>query len=101
MKNYKDYEKKLIGDSDIAALITVGCGENGLKTGMIHFGEDGNYLAYIVDQDAEIAEHYKKIDSFTHWLKIYDDWGLTLYVCGKEINVYRAGEMGCIIQVIK
>ena len=101
MKSYKDYEKEFIGASDIAALITVGCDENGLKTGTIHFGTDGSYRAYIVDQDAEIANHYKKIDSFTHWLKIYDDEGLTIDVRGKEINIYRAAEMGCIIQVIK
>lgn len=101
MKNYKNYEKKVIGSSDIATLVAVGCYENGLKTGMIHFGSDGVYNAYIVDQDAEIAEHYKKVDSFTDWLKIYDDEGLAFDVYGKEINIYRAAEMGCIIQVIK
>lgn len=101
MKNYKDYEKKFIGASDIATLVAVGCCENGLKTGMIHFGSDGSYSAYIVDQDAEIAEHYKKVDSFTDWLKIYDDESMVFYVHGKEINIYRAAEMGCIIQAIK
>ena len=101
MNNYKKYEKEVIGSSDIATLIAVGCYENGLKTGMIHFGSDGVYSAYIVDQDAEIAEHYKKVDSFTDWLKIYDDEGLAFDVYGKEINIYRAAEMGCIIQVIK
>ena len=68
---------------------------------MIHFGSDGVYSAYIVDQEAEIGEHYKKVYSFTDWLKIYDDEGLAFDVCGKEINIYRAAEMGCIIQVIK
>lgn len=32
MKSYKEYEKKFIGASDIAALMLVGCDENGLKT---------------------------------------------------------------------
>ena len=101
MKNYKDYEKKIIGASNIATLVAVGCCGNGLNTGMIQFGSDGVYSAYIVDQDAEIGEHYKKVYSFTDWLKIYDDEGLAFDVCGKEINIYRAAEMGCIIQVIK
>lgn len=101
MKNYKDYEKKFIGASDIAALILVGCGESGLKTSHLDFGTDGRYSAYIVDQDAQIAEHYKKVDSFTSWLKIYDDEELTFAAYGKEIDIYRAAEMGCIIKVIK
>lgn len=37
MKNYKEYEKRFIGASDIAALILVGCDENGLKTSTLDF----------------------------------------------------------------
>lgn len=61
MKNYKEYEKRFIGSSDIAALILVGCDENGLKTSTLDFGEDGSYMAYVVDEDAEIGAHYKKL----------------------------------------
>lgn len=100
MKNYKEYEEKFIGGSDIAALILVGCDENGLKTSHLNFGEDGSYRAYIVDENAEIGAHYKKVADFKYWFKIYDDHGLTYRVNAKEINIYRAGDFGCIIQVI-
>lgn len=100
MKNYKEYEKRFIGSSDIAALILVGCDENGLKTSTLDFGEDGSYMAYVVDEDAEIGAHYKKVADFKHWLKIYDDDELTYQVNAQEINIYRAGDFGCIIQTI-
>lgn len=103
MKTYKDFEKKYIGGSDIAALILVGCrGEEGVKTEQLHFDEDGNYSAYIVtESDVEIGSHYTKVATYNHWLKIYDDDGLTYRVDAKEINIYRAGEFGCIIQIIQ
>ena len=94
MKNYKEYEKRFIGASDIAALILVGCDENGLKTSTLDFGEDGSYMAYVVDEDAEIGAHYKKVADFKHWLKIYDDDELTYRVNAQEINIYRAGDFG-------
>lgn len=100
MKNYKEYEKRFIGASDIAALILVGCDENGLKTSTLDFGEDGSYMAYVVDEDAELGAHYKKVADFKHWLKIYDDDELTYRVNAQEINIYRAGDFGCIIQTI-
>lgn len=103
MKTYKDFEQKYIGDSDIATLILVGNrNEEGLKTELLRFGEDGYYKAYIVTEiDVEIGSHYKKVATFNHWLKIYDDDELTYRVNAKEINIYRAGLLGCIIQIIQ
>ena len=103
MKTYKDFEQRYIGGSNIAALILVGCrGEEGLKTEQLHFGEDGSYKAYIVTEtDVEIGSHYNKVATFNHWLKIYDDDELTYRINAKEINIYRAGEFGCIIQIIQ
>lgn len=100
MKNYKEYDERPIGASDVAALILVGCDKSGLKTGILNFGEDGYYNAYIVDEDAEIGEHYQKVANFESWLKIYDDDDLTYRVNARKINIYRAGDFGCIIQVI-
>ena len=101
MKAYKDYETKIIGESDIATLILVGVEkENGLKLSTLNFGEDGVYKAYIVDENAIIGNHYTKIDTFNHWVRIYDDFGLTYKIQAEEINVYRAGDFGCIIQTI-
>lgn len=92
--------EKVYRASDIAALILVGCDENGLKTSTLDFGEDGSYMAYVVDEDAEIGAHYKKVADFKHWLKIYDDDELIYRVNAQGINIYRAGDFGCIIQTI-
>ena len=96
MKSYKSYEKKTLGSSDIASLIF----RTWDKVGLIEFGGDGEYSAYIVDEDAEIGEHYQKVVSATHWLDLYDDNARTMRFSGAEINVFRAGCFGIIIQVI-
>lgn len=101
MRSYKEFDKVRIGCSDIATLILVGCEENGIKTEQLHFGEDGSYEAYVIEGDADIGEHYRKVAAFSHWMKIYDDEVKTFDVIAKEVNVYRAGEFGCIIQVIR
>lgn len=101
MKSYKEYEKKYIGMSDIANLILAGFSDNGLKLAVLHFGMDNDYYAYIVDADAEIGEHYTKVAEFKSWLRIYDDSFLTQEFNANKISVYRAGEMGCIIQLFK
>lgn len=97
MKSYKEYEKRNIGASDIASLIL----SSPEKVEYINFGEDGLYSAYIVDEKAEIGSHYKKVFECEYWLKIYDDFDLTLSLHGSKINVYRAGNFGCIIQIFK
>lgn len=101
MKNYKDFEKQYIGSSDIASLILAGCNENGLSLKELHFGQDASYSAYIVEGEAEIGSHYHKVAEFESWLKIYDDDELVKSFRGKKITVYRAAEMGCIIQIIQ
>ena len=98
MKNYKDFKKIYIGDSDIACLVLVGCKPNeGATTQILNFNEDACYYAYYVDEPATIGEHYTKIASFTSWLKIYDDTELTFKEYG-NFTIYRAGSLGCIIQ---
>lgn len=102
---YKDFEKIYIGSSDIATLVLVGCGDDGVKVGQLNFGSDGSYYAYIVEcdnaEEIKIESHYTKVATFNHWLKIYDDDGKTFDGCGKEVNIYRAGQFGCIIQIIQ
>lgn len=103
MKTYKNFEKQYIGDSDVACLIASGCGDGGVKSEVIRFGGDNSYHAYIVrGKDVEIGSHYRLVASFRTWINIYDDQGLTftLHEYDSTINVYRAGEYGCIIQVI-
>lgn len=106
MKNYKlDYNREKIGVSDIACLIFVGMDKsderNPVKSTVIDFAGDGEYFAYIVDEECEIPEHYNKVAEFDSWLKIYDDEILTSRYYAKKINVYRAAGYGCIIQLIK
>ena len=96
MKNYKEFEKKVIGDSDIATLTV----RSALNLYNLSFGQDGLYSAYIVDETCIIPEHYKLVIECDYWLKIYDDEKLTFYDKGKKFKVYRAGEFGCIIQKI-
>lgn len=99
-RTYKNCEKQHIGDSDISTLVLVGCRGNEVVSETLHFGEDSSYSAYIVDEDVLIGEHYKKVATFSKWLKIYDDCGLAYTTAAKTINVYRAKEMGCIIQLV-
>lgn len=97
MKNYKDYDVEFIGNSDIASLTL----RAPMRAEILNFGEDNSYMAYIVDKDAEIGSHYKLEYTFDHWLKVYDDDGLVRTFTGDIIKVYSAGQMGCIIQIIK
>lgn len=100
--SYKTFEKVFIGASDGATLIMLGGDSaNGLKAEELHFGEDSTYQAYLVEgSDVVIGSHYRKVAEFADWLKIFDDDLLTLQVSAKNILVYRAKEMGCIIQLI-
>lgn len=103
MKSYKEFPQRCIGSSDIAALTLVGMKPDPLSlvAEFLHFGEDGSYSAYIIgEKDVEIGAHYEKVATFKSWMRIYDDSCLVARFCGSEINVYRAGEYGCIIQCI-
>lgn len=102
------HEKTYIGSSDIASLTIRTCGldefnETNAKTwGLfsLNFGADGSYYAYVVDDAAEIGAHYREVVRGRNWVRIYDDNGMTFYAHAREIVVYRAGEMGCIIQLL-
>lgn len=97
---YKDYKKQGIGYSDIASLIMEGVRDGELKLERLLFGGDNSYDAYIVDDEAEIPEHYSKVAEFDKWFRLYDDERRVMNVHADKINVYRAGEYGCIIQII-
>lgn len=101
MKNYKEYDIVSIGYSDISTLILAGLTQDGtLMTDALYFGEDGSYNAYLVDENAEIGEHYKLEKIFYHWVRFYDDEDMVREFKGDEIRIYRAGEFGCIVQQI-
>lgn len=103
MKTYKDFERMYIGSSDIASLVMVGYAKGkGVSSTMLKFGKDDSYSAYIVTgEDVTIGAHYQKVAEFKSWLKIYDDEELVRQFEAAKIIVYRAGLLGCIIQLIK
>lgn len=97
--NYKN-EMRSLGGSDYATLIMVGCrGDDGLVCEPLCFGADGEYKVYIVRDDS-VPSHYKIVSIFNHWLKIYDDDGRVFDMSGWEIRVYRAGDFGCVVQIL-
>lgn len=103
MRHYKEYEKRYIGSSDMASLIVAGPGADNEHEIVrpLNFGEDGEYSAYIVDDEAEIGEHYSLRLTLTNWIKIYDDQELVYAAKADQIEIYRAGECGCIIRLIR
>lgn len=96
MKNYKCFSKEYIGESDRAELTM--CDPDGAKVGL-HFGQDDAYMAYVVDGQAVIGSHYTLEATFKGGIKIYDDRGLAFEREAETVKVYRAGQMGCIIQL--
>ncbi len=98
MSNYKDFPKIFIGSSDYSTLVLAMPGRDSLIT-ELNFGEDGAYYAYLTPTMAEIGGHYNLVAKGAGWLKIYDDEGLVFYARAKTIDIYRAGEYGCIISL--
>lgn len=98
MRDHHEYEKKFIGESDYATLITFSPfgGARELK-----FDEDGAYRAYIVDGEAKIPQHYRCVSIGAKYMKFYDDTGLAYVAEGDTIKVFRAQKLGCIIQIEK
>lgn len=102
MRDYKENDA-FIGSSDIGAVICVGYQkDSGLTAQILNFCDDGRYTAHITEnfKPDEIPEHYQKRLSFNGWLRIYDDDGIAYQTKGQQIDIYRAGERGCLINVV-
>lgn len=99
MRSYKQYEKKHIGSSDSARLLLRPCSGDPAE---LRFVVDGSYMAYIVDEEAEIGSHYTMVREFSncHWLSIYDDAEKVITFNADHVRIYRSGDFGCIIQLI-
>ena len=104
MKSYKDGGIVNLGYSDIAQLtMVVFDGEDILRTA-IRFGQDGRYKAYLIGADCPIPDHYRLVEEYwtsgDGWVWIFDDDRKTFTETVREyIKVYRAGDLGCIIQI--
>jgi len=94
MKNYKDFSKICLGASDGAALSLISYSDD---KQYLFFGEDGTYKAYFVDKEIELPSHYKKVYEATDFVSILDDDNDKVVVYGSNIEIYRAGERGCLI----
>ena len=91
-----DFEKRLIGCSDIARIVYVSYD----KLGFIDYGGDGSYYARIITGECEMPERYELVASGEAWLKIYDDRGLRFFRYADSWEIYRAGNFGTIIKLI-
>ena len=108
VKNYKDTIISL-GGSDVACLICRGFLKNSdnseyeYKAELLNFGEDGEYDAYLVtDPEVEIPSYYTKRLQFQHGIDIFDDFQKVADLGDLNTigNIYRAGDFGCIIQIL-
>lgn len=95
MKNYKEFDEFYIGSSYMASLTARSCQD----VGCIDFGKKDEYYAHSCHGDVEIPSHCKKVFSGHDWLILYDDQGVSFRETryGECVDIYRAGEMECII----
>lgn len=100
MKNYKDFEKMYIGRSDSAYLTVAEYGiVDDITWHELKFGEDGDYSAYICWGDLDIGEHYKKVLELHKRITIVDDDIARFDAEAENIDIYRAGDFGCVIHL--
>ncbi len=101
-KKLEDFSQIPIGTSEYACIIFVGPGGRfGITAKTIHFGENGEYQCFLVDENHfEIDPTYKREVRFHHWLKVYDDKGLVREFNADDIIVYRTRNGERIIQLI-
>lgn len=100
------FNKYYIGGSDIAELTVYGYAAPNDNASWIHrplhYGGDGEYHAHIIRADGTpIPEHYRHRFTFYDRAVITEDSGDMVTIYGKQINFYRAGEMGTLIAVTK
>lgn len=107
MKSYKSCPRIYLGTSDIASLVMSGFDKSvGHRVDVLSFALDSSYSGYLaIDYSSsltQIPDHYHLKASYDHWLVIYDDDGKIFDFCsdGCHIDVYRAGDMGCLIHIL-
>lgn len=101
MRKHTDYPKEYIGSAENGDLIlygTTAAGELSFSSHCI-FG-CGMQEAFIVDEEAEISDDFRLIESFSGSVTIIDDDGQLKNYTAERLLVYRTGEEETIIQLI-
>lgn len=101
-KSYREFDKATIGESESATLLMCGPLQSGEASAVkLCFREDSLYSAYIVTGfDVDVGAHYSLVAVFKSWLRIYDDFGISFKAEADQIEVYRAGDFGCVIKLV-
>lgn len=95
-----NYIKVDLGFSDEACLVVESLKEDyNIKLDLLRFEEDGNYYAYLCDEKVDIPDFYELVFEGKHWIRIYDNEGLTFTFDGDDIKIYRAYNRGCMIVI--
>lgn len=97
--NYHDTPTLALGCSDIARLTLV----DARDAYSLRFCGDGSYRAHLlIGDDKSVPAHYRLVMEAKSWLKVFDDNVLIADLRTQHLNdtieVYRAGEMGCLIK---
>lgn len=95
MRDHHSYPMVSLGGSDIASLILRAPG----KLSDLFMGEDGEYSAYVVDEECLIPSRYTQAFECESWLRVYDDENMVKKFRGDVIRVFRCGAFGIIIQI--
>lgn len=98
--NHHTCNKTYIGSSDIASVYITGSKDGNTVINEIHFGGDDSYHAYMADETVIIPDYYRLVADVEGPATITDDYESFAIENKGPIRVYRAGEMGCIIQTV-
>lgn len=105
LKNHHDAPQIVMG-TDIAIIYFIGLTKDFTKPIIWSWftGEDGIFQAYICDEKYDIPDYYELVFE-CKGLKVIDDNNIEFNAMKDTehdyYKVYRAGERGCIIQLLK
>lgn len=93
---YKECHKDILGMTDIARIITLTEDE----VDEVHLSIDGLIKPYMANEYTDIPNHYSLVKEFKNEVTFLDDDVKILKIKADEINIYRCGDTGMIIESI-
>lgn len=94
-KTYWPYKRIPLGQSDVASLTLTGCSDGELTAHILPMGEDGDYCGYVLDHGDGVPKGFEHFQTFSNWLRIYDDARKTAGFHG-PVEVLR-NEFGAVV----